>query len=132
MLLEEGDRRAYTTLAFLQRSGLLEQDVAISQRQLVSKEPEPAICVDLSLQSLRKANDYATLLDYYLRQQDLDEMLCLMGKYASCMKGDLNTWLLNALKLAVLLYEEKGETRYLFSVYHFVRHYSPVRCGAIA
>ena len=49
-----------------------------------------------------------------------------MGKYAEAMKEELDAWMLNAIKLAAMLYEEQEDLHYLYSVYFFVQHYRPV------
>lgn len=53
-------------------------------------------------------------------------MLRVMGKYAEAMKEELDAWMLNAIKLAAMLYEEQEDLHYLYSVYFFVQHYRPV------
>lgn len=126
MLIEQGDAKASATLSFLYRVGLLTPDLATAQRQLIAKEECPVITA-LALKTARRAQDYATLLDYCLKQQRLDEMLRVMGKYAEAMKEELDAWMLNAIKLAAMLYEEQEDLHYLYSVYFFVQHYRPVR-----
>lgn len=126
VLIEQGDAKALVTLSYLYRVGLLTPDLATAQRQLIAKE-QCGVVTDLALETVRHANDYATLLDYYLKQQQLDEMLLVMGKYADVMKEDLDAWLLNAIKLGVMLYEEQEDLHYLYSVFFFARHYRPVR-----
>ena len=59
-----------SSLFYLSRAGLIVQDVANSQKQLIEEEGFP-ISVDIALNYLRKVHDYPSLLDYYNKNQQV-------------------------------------------------------------
>ena len=110
----------------LTKSGLLAQDLVEAKKQLFQNGGMDCAATELALQTLRREDDYDALLNYYHSQQMLDDMLLLMAKHMTDLKGEFHLWLLNVIKLATILYDEDNDLEHLYRTYHFMKRYCPV------
>ena len=69
-ILNTGGQKTVSALFYLYQTGLLRPDVEKSKRQLLQESSSSTI---LALSTLREANDYKTLLNYYNGKQNVDK-----------------------------------------------------------
>ena len=67
-ILDTAGPKTTSLLYYLHSTGILKHDVASAKRQLLQ---EGAISTQLALSTLREANDFETLLNYYNSKQDV-------------------------------------------------------------
>ena len=67
-ILDSAGSKTTSLLYSLHNTGILKHDVASSKRQLLQ---EGEISTQVALSTLREANDFETLLNYYNSKQDV-------------------------------------------------------------